>query len=86
MPEKHTLSMNERRQAIITGVADVCSFHENEIVLRVEGGEMVIGGEGLHVGKLLLEEGRLDVEGRIDSVVYESPRVIRRLFGFVRKA
>ena len=85
MPEKHTLNMSERRHAVITGVADVSSFHENEIVLRVDGGEMVIGGEGLHVGKLLLEEGRLDVEGRIDSVVYEAPRTVRRLFGAFKK-
>ena len=85
MPEKHTFTMTERRQAVITGVSDVCSFHENEIILRVEGGDMVIGGEGLHVGRLLLEEGRLDVQGRIDSVVYEAPRVVRRLLSFGKK-
>ena len=85
MPEKHTFSLGERRRAIITGVKDVCSFDENEIILRLEDSDMVIGGQELHVGRLLLEDGRLDVQGRVDSIVYEAPGPARKLFAIWKK-
>ena len=83
---KHSVQMERRKHAAITGVSDVCSFHETEIVLRVDGGLMFITGENLHIGKLLLDDGRLDVEGQIDSLVYEKPKAsARRLFSWNRK-
>ena len=85
MPEKHAFRLDERRHAVITGVTDVSSFDENEIVLRVEGSQLVIGGEGLHVGRLLLEEGRVDVEGRIDSLAYEPSKSPAVRFGLFKK-
>ena len=85
MSEKHTFSLDERQRAVITGVKDVCSFDENEIVLRLEDSDMVIGGQELHVGRLLLEEGRLDVRGKVDRIAYEVPGPARRLFGFWKK-
>lgn len=71
---QHTVHMERRKHALITGVTDVSSFHENEIVLKVDTGLMVLTGESLHIGKLLLEDGKLDVEGQIDSIVYEKAR------------
>lgn len=70
----HTLAVDRRKHASITGVTDVCSFHENEIVLKIDSGLMILGGENLHIAKLLLEDGRLDVDGHVDSVIYEAPR------------
>ena len=70
----HTLAIDKRRRASITGVTDVCSFHETEIVLKIDSGVMILTGQGLHIGKLLLEDGRLEVDGHIDGVIYESPR------------
>lgn len=83
---KHSLLLDQRSRAVITGVTDVSSFHETEIVLKIPDGVMVIGGQGLHVGRLSLEEGKLDVEGHVDSIVYEAPHVMGRLFRFGRKA
>jgi len=82
----HNVTINQRKHAVITGVNDVCSFHENEIVLKVDSGVMIITGEGLHVGKLLLEEGRLDVEGKLDGVHYEQPHSVSRLFRFGKRS
>ena len=80
---QHSVQMERRRHAVITGVADVCSFHETEIVLRVDSGLMFISGENLHIGKLLLDDGKLDVEGQIDSLIYEKPKAsVRRLFSW----
>lgn len=70
----HTVQIDRRRHTAITGVSDVCSFHETEIVLKIDGGLMVMSGQGLHIAKLLLEEGRLEVEGHVDGVIYEAPK------------
>ena len=70
----HSLHIDRRRHTTVTGVSDVCSYHETEIVLKLEAGLMVFAGQNLHIGRLLLEEGKLEVDGHIDSVVYESPR------------
>lgn len=81
----HKFTLDQRKQASISGVNDVYSFHENEVVLKVDGGVMIITGENLHVGKLLLEEGRVDLAGRVDGVHYEVPHASGKLFRFGRK-
>ena len=55
----HTLAIDRRRRASVTGVTDVCSFHETEVVLKIDSGMMILTGQGLHIAKLLLEDGRL---------------------------
>lgn len=81
----HAVMLDQRKHGTITGVTDVCSFHENEIVLKVDGGMMIVTGDNLHVGKLLLEEGKLDVQGRIDSISYEAPRAASRWLRFGKR-
>lgn len=82
----HSFHLEGRKRAQITGVSDVLSFHENEIVLKVESGLMILGGEELHIGKLLLDEGRLDVVGQVDSVVYEAPNAnVKKVFRWIGK-
>lgn len=76
----HAVQINGRKHTQITGVSEVCSFHETEIVLKIDSGLMILTGEGLHVGKLVLDEGRLEVTGTVDSIVYEKPKPsVRRL-------
>lgn len=84
----HTVQIDRRKHAVITGVTDVSSFHETEIILKIENATMVIAGEDLHIGKLLLDDARLDVDGQIDSVIYEKPRAVSQwsFFRRLRKA
>ena len=74
----HTLAIDKRRHAAITGVTDVCSFHETEVVLKIDSGVMILTGDSLHIAKLLLEDGRLEVDGHIDGIIYESPKTAAR--------
>lgn len=83
----HTLLIDRRNHAVITGVTDVCSFQENEVVLKIDSGEMILTGQNLHIAKLLLEEGQLNVEGHVDGVIYQAqnrhegkPRFWKRWF------
>lgn len=82
----HTLQIDRRRHTVITGVTDVCSFHETEVVLKLENCMMILTGQELHVAKLLLEEGKLLVDGHVDSITYEAPRTQLRRLPFWKKA
>lgn len=80
--KNHLLTLDNRRRAALTGVSEVLGFDENQVSLMTESGEVTLTGEGLHVTKLMLEEGQLAVEGKIDGVIYSAQRSRRRgLFG-----
>lgn len=66
----HKLILNNRRSCNLTGVNDVLSFDENEIILETEQGMLMIKGMELHVNRLTLDKGEVDVDGRIDSLTY----------------
>ena len=66
----HKITMTGRREILLTGVEDVISFDEQEILLQTSDGMLSIEGEELHVKRLSLERAELDVEGRVTSLVY----------------
>ena len=75
----HKLMLTNRRTCTISGVCDVLSFDvkevlletdENEIILETEQGMLMIKGEDLHVSRLTLDKGEVDVDGKIDSFTY----------------
>jgi sporulation protein YabP len=66
----HKLTLNNRRTCIITGVSDVLSFDVGEILLETDQGMLMIKGNELHVNRLTLDKGEVDVDGRIDSFTY----------------
>ena len=66
----HKLILNNRRTCNLTGVNDVLSFDEKETILETEQGMLMIKGNDLHVNRLTLDKGEVDVDGRIDSFTY----------------
>ena len=70
---QHTLTLEGRSRARLTGVDTVCCFHEREIVLETSEGEVALLGEGMHIEQLNLEAGQLDVTGEIAGVEYNGP-------------
>ena len=56
----------------MTGVKDVLSFDLNEVLLETEQGMLMVKGTDLHVNRLSLEKGEIDIEGRTDSLVYSA--------------
>lgn len=66
----HKLLLSNRRTCNISGVNDVLSFDVNEILLETEQGMLMIKGNELHVSRLSLDKGEVDVDGRIDSFTY----------------
>lgn len=45
----HQIVMDDRKRAMLTGVTDVASFNEQEIIMLTEEGEISMVGEGLHI-------------------------------------
>ena len=80
--KNHTLVLENRQRAALTGISEVMAFDENQVVLRTEDGEIALTGEGLHVTRLMLEEGQLTVDGKVDGIFY-TQRTRRR--GLLRR-
>ncbi len=70
MQKNHKLVVNNRKTSMVTGVIDVLSFDLNEILLETEQGMMMVKGTDLHVNRLSLEKGEVDLSGNIDSISY----------------
>ncbi len=68
----HRLQLDRRQAATVTGVRDVISFDEKEILLETEYGRMTVKGEGLHVKRLTLENGEAELEGQVNGIQYSS--------------
>ena len=71
----HKISLSNRRTCIINGVSDVLSFDIHEVLLETEQGMLMIKGNDLHVNRLTLDKGEVDIEGRIDSLTYSDTQV-----------
>ncbi len=70
MTKPHKLVVNNRKTSLITGVKDVLAFDLNEVLLETEQGMLMIKGLDLHVNRLTLEKGEVDISGHINSVAY----------------
>lgn len=66
----HSLLIDDRQRITITDVEDVASFNEQSIVISSRSGAIIVKGENLHVLKLDLEEGKIVIEGIINSATY----------------
>jgi len=76
----HSLALENRERAALTGINEVLAFDENQVILMTESGEIALTGENLHVTRLMLEEGQLTVEGRLDGIFYTQRQSRRGLF------
>ena len=68
--KNHKLVVNNRKTSLVTGVLDVLSFDLNEVFLETEQGMLMIKGNDLHVNRLSLDKGEVDIEGKVDSLTY----------------
>ena len=70
----HKLVMQNREKVDLTGITEVVSFDNKEIELETVEGAVRFAGEGLHVKRLTLEKGEVELEGRIHEIVYHESR------------
>ena len=74
----HKLILQNRGNASITGVTDVVSFDECQVILDTDQGLLTLKGKGLHVSRLTIEKGEVDVDGTVDSLSYSSNEALRK--------
>lgn len=67
----HSISLEDRKNLSVTGVERVDSFDEREIVMLTQGGNLIIRGSDMHMGKLDLVSGEATVTGLISELCYE---------------
>lgn len=80
----HKLTLKDRKGGNFTGVRDVLSFDVNEILLDTDCGRLQIKGKDLHVNRLDLEKGEVDIDGQVDVLSYSRiPGIAKKgsLFG-----
>ncbi|MBQ8425771.1 MAG: hypothetical protein IJX17_07160 [Clostridia bacterium] len=68
----NTVNIYNREKMEVTGVVEVLSSTETEIIARIFDQIMVIVGKGLRVSKLVPEEKFLCIVGNINGLKYES--------------
>jgi len=70
--QPHNLILEGRRRLSVSGVEDVESFDENEVVLATVSGILIVKGDNLQIEKLSLDGGDLVLEGDVESMTYEA--------------
>ena len=68
--KKHSMILEDRKQISFSGVNDVAGFDDHTVTLITELGELCIKGEKLHINDFSQETGELNIDGKIDSLVY----------------
>ncbi len=74
----HKLLLNNRTIGSFTGIIDVVSFDLSEIHLETEMGALRIKGKNLHVNRVNLDKGEVDIEGTVDCLEYSQSAKMKR--------
>ncbi len=82
----HTVKFANRKDGFVSGVNEVISFDTDEVKVDTDMGIITIRGSGLHLKRLNLEKGEIDIEGNVESFVYDNvtkkktESLLKRLF------
>lgn len=66
----HSISINERKNIVVTGVKKIDSFDDEEFLLETNMGYIVIKGSDLEIIKLDTYQGNVSIKGKINSLTY----------------
>ena len=81
----HNLILENRKKLSVSGIADVESFNEEEIVLAtISHGVLVIKGSELHINKLSVDSGDVSITGEVCAMDYVD-RTPKSRGGFIAK-
>ncbi|MBR1731344.1 MAG: sporulation protein YabP [Ruminococcus sp.] len=76
--------LDNRKKLCITGAEDVPGFNEETVNVYTTLGDLIVRGSSLHINKLNLDSGEVEIEGIINSLQYteskSSKSFIQRLF------
>ena len=82
----HSITLNERKNLMITGVKKIDSFDEEEFLLETNMGYIVIKGTGLEIVKLDTYQGNVSIKGKVNSLNYmENAKKAEKEDSFISK-
>ena len=78
---KHDVFIKSRKQLEMSGVVDVSSFDEHEILIQIGTQGASIEGEGLKIERFSAQSGELVVNGKINGIYYFNKEPIKKKKG-----
>ena len=66
----HSITLNERKNIVITGVKKIESFDKEEFLLETNMGFIIIKGKELEIVKLDTYQGVVSIKGTFNSLNY----------------
>ena len=79
----HSIVMDNRKKLSICGADDVLGFNEETVSVNTSLGNIIIRGSSLHINKLNLDTGEVEIDGVINSLQYteskNSKSILQRL-------
>ncbi len=79
----HSLILENRESLGVSGVTEIVSFDDKEVILQTVDGKLTILGNSLKMNKLSVESGDVSVYGNIRSMVYSDISLDKD--GFLKK-
>ena len=67
---KHDVVIKSRKHLEMSGVSDVTSYDEHEIIVQINGSGASIDGEELKIERFNAQSGELIVNGKINGIYY----------------
>ncbi|MGI9861003.1 sporulation protein YabP [Moorella naiadis] len=74
---QHQLTIINREKLVLSGILQVLSYDEEEILLETTMGHLTIKGSGFNISTLSLETGNLEVSGRVNNLNYSEGKGAR---------
>ena len=66
----HNITINERKNIVISGVKKIDSFDDEEFLLETSMGYLIIKGSELEIIKLDTYQGNVSIKGKVNSLNY----------------
>ncbi len=78
----HTITIENRSKAFLTGVNKVISSNESSLLLETSEGGLSVQGANLKISKYDMEAGTLSFEGSVNGLKYSAAKepVLKKLF------
>jgi sporulation protein YabP len=75
------LSLTNRKNLKLDGIVEIMSSSETQLNIKLKDTSVVIFGQNMHIVKLDIETGILEVDGLIECIKYgKSGNIFKRIF------
>lgn len=80
--KEHKVILENRKKLTITGISKVENVNLNQISALIDNAIIIISGNNLHIDKLDVSSGHIEISGEINAIKYsdKKPNLFRRMF------